>query len=145
MTTTKTKESRMTTPKTKECSPKDVNFKNETQEKHFNLWLNECISFAPLSTITLRDAYSNYCHLLDEHLYSVPLSKKLFSINLRLAFKKKIEETKIVFFTRSCVFIKGIKLTEFNYYQKQTKNSSRTYKNYESERREECKHQKTMC
>ena len=135
MTTPKTKESRMTTPKTKECSPKDVNFKNETQEKHFNLWLELCVEFAPLSTITLRDAYSNYCHLLEEHYKSVPLSKKLFSINLRLTFEKEIEDTKIVFFTRSCVFIQGIKLTEIGYYEKQTENSSRARKKSESQRR----------
>ena len=94
MTTTKTKEGRMTTTKTKEFSPKHTNFKNETQKKHFNLWLELCVEFAPLSTITLRDAYSNYCHLLEEYYKSVPLSKKLFSINLRLTFEKEIEDTK---------------------------------------------------
>ena len=112
----------MTTTKTKEPSLKQENLKNKTQREHFDLWLSECVDFAPLNTISLQDVYSNYCHFLNLYYRSVPLSKKLFSINLRLTFEKEIQDTKIVFFTRSRVFIQGIKLTEFSFCEKQTEN-----------------------
>ena len=111
----------MTTTKTKKFSLKYENLKNKIQQNHFDLWLTECVDFAPLNTISLQDVYSNYCQFLDLH-GNVPLSKKLFSINLRLTFEKEIQDTKIVFFTRSCVFIRGIKVTELSFCEKQTEN-----------------------
>lgn len=113
----------MTSTHTREPSLKHTNLKNKIQLKHFDLWRHECIKLAPLNTTTLQDVYSNYCHFLDLHYRSVPLSKKLFSMNLRSTFEKEIQDTKIVFFTRSRVFIQGIKLTQLNFCEKQTENS----------------------
>lgn len=121
----------MTTTKTKEPNLKHENLKNKIQHQHFDLWLYKCVDFAPLNTISLQDVYSNYCQFLNLHHRSVPLSKKLFSINLRSRFEKEIQETKIVFFTRSRVFIQGIKLTEFNFCEKQIENYSNVDKIYE--------------
>jgi hypothetical protein len=119
----------MTTAYTKEPTFKHANLKNEIQQQHFDLWLHKCVELAPLDTISLQDAYSNYCHFLNLHYRSVPLSKKLFSMNLRSTFEKQIQDTKIVFFTRSRVFIQGIQLTESSFCEKQTENSFPEMKN----------------
>lgn len=102
----------------RQSSIKVKNCKDKIQRQHFHYWLNECVEFAPLYTISLQELYSNYCHFIDMRYRTVPFSKKFFSINLKLTFEKKIQDTEVVFFTRSRVFIRGIKLTEFEIIEK---------------------------
>ncbi len=86
------------------------NLKNKTHQQHFESWQNKCVAFAPLNTISLQEVYENYCKFVNLRYQSVPLSKKVFSINLRFTFEKETQDKKLVFFTRSRVFIKGIQV-----------------------------------
>ena len=68
-------------------------------------WIEEHIQLEPLSTVPLYELYEHYMYDIREHSKSLPLKKKYFSMILRRKFENK---TEVVFYTRSCVFIRGI-------------------------------------
>lgn len=87
----------------------------KTAEKQFEDWKNKCICL-DLNTITpLSEAYDNYCAFIHETYQTISLSKNIFSRLLRFLLSEEQKNKKVIFFTKSKVYIKGIKLIEFNF------------------------------
>ena len=87
----------------------------KTAEKQFEDWKNKCI-YLDLNTITpLSEAYDQYCTFIHETYQTISLSKNNFSRLLRFFLMEEQKDKKVTFFTKSKVYIKGIKLIEFNF------------------------------
>jgi len=83
---------------------------NQFQEQKFMSWANQNIKFNPLYTISLQELYLNYRIFMSLKFNMVPFTKRLFSITLRRKFQQKIQDKQIKFYTRSRVFIRGVRL-----------------------------------
>ena len=87
----------------------------KTAEKQFEDWKNKCICL-DLNTITpLSEAYDKYCTFIHETYQTISLSKNNFSRLLRFFLMEEQKDKKVTFFTKSKVYIKGIKLIKFNF------------------------------
>ena len=85
----------------------------ETQREHLDKWIEEHVTFDPLTTTSLHYAYSHYCSFM-LHQNGIPFTKKTFSILLRSQFKDKEDNYEVEFFTRSNVRIRGLKIHKKN-------------------------------
>src|SRR5689334_2881022 len=91
---------------------KSLEIDNHLQQNQFDNWITHQVEFDPLTTVSLEQLHLNYCYFISREYKTVPFSKKLFSMTLKIKLKEKIENKQIQFFTRSRIFIRGIKLPE---------------------------------